>query len=290
MPLPAANNLAAKPAQKLTATAQPVPGPAGQPQSIADATQAATAAVAAAMAKLGPVNQNQTRPQTDGVDNLTQKVNQMRVQDQQIRGRGRGRGTTPRGGRRESAQKNIDVPKEDYDFESANAKFNKQDLGKEAVASGSPITSPTDGETADPFAATNGQTDGDNEAEDIVIPPAKSSSTEKGYDKKSSFFDNISSDLKDRVEQAQQEYTVDGRAMRTQERSKNMETFGQGSVDQGGYRGGYRGRGRGRGRGGYGGYNRGGGGYRGGRGYENRGGGGYESRGSGGFRGKPAFV
>lgn len=150
----------------------------------------------------------------------------MRTQDFQQRGRGRARGTYPRGGRRESGHKQIDVPKEDYDFQSANAKFNKQDLVKEAIASGSPIASPN-GEAKDPLA--NGHANG-HAKDDVVIPAAKSA--EKSYDRKSSFFDNISSDLKDR-EAAQM-------GDRRQERSKNFETFGQGSVDGG--RGGYRGR------------------------------------------------
>ena len=226
------------------------------------------------MAKLGPVNQNQTRAPTDATDNLTQKVNQMRIQDQSQQSRGRGRGGSSRGGRRDSAQKAVHVPKEDFDFESANAKFNKHDLEKEATGSSNPVASPN-GETPDPLAtATNGYTNGEKESEDVVIPPA---SKEKGYDKKSSFFDNISSDLKDRVEQAQQQdgKAIDGRAMRTQERTKNVETFGQGSVDTGGYRGGYRGRGRG-----YSNYRgRGTGGYRGHSGYDNRGSG-YRGRGA----------
>lgn len=214
------------------------------------------------MAKLGAVNQ-----QPGAVDNLTQNVNQMRVQDGQPRGRGRGRGA-PRGGRRESAQKSVDVPKEDYDFESMNAKFNKQDLVKEAIASGSPLASPTNGATPDPLAsATNGHAES---TDDVVIPPKPS---EKGYDKKSSFFDNISSDLRDRAEQ-QSEFQ-DGRQMRREERSKNVETFGQGSVDVG-FRG--RGRGRGRGFGGRGGR----GGYYGRGGYDNSRGAGPRGRGRGG--------
>lgn len=203
------------------------------------------------MAKLAPVNQNQGRPHAaEGTDNLAHQVNQMRIHDhmqqQQHRGRGRGRGRggdyVPRGGRREGAPKQVEVPKEDYDFESANAKFNKQDLVKEAIASGSPISSPANGTTEDPMAALNGSTNGTKEkdAAEVVIPPAESR-----YDKKTSFFDDISSDLKDRAKGD----TVDGRAMRREERSRNMDTFGQGSVDN---RGGYRGRGRGRGfRGGY---------------------------------------
>lgn len=185
------------------------------------------------------------------MDNLTQKVNQMRVQDGPTRGRGRGRGRGgPAGGRRESAHKPMEVPSEDYDFESANARFNKQDLVKQQIATGSPVTSPQNGEIADPIA--NGHT----EAEDIVIPAKPGA--EKGYDKTSSFFDNISSDLKDRMDAHGE--SVDGRALRREERNKNVDTFGQGSVDNG-YRGGFRGRGRGRG-----GFGRGGprgGGYRG---------------------------
>jgi protein LSM14 len=66
------------------------------------------------------------------------------------------------------------------------------------------------------------------------------------YNKTKSFFDNISSEAKDRAENSGQK--PGGREWRGEEQRKNMETFGQGSVD-GGYRGGYRGRGRGRGRG-----------------------------------------
>jgi protein LSM14 len=232
------------------------------------------------MAKLGPVK---TPQQTDGAtDNLMQKVNQMRLQDQQqrgARGSSRGRGA-PRGGHR---GKQIEVPKEDFDFESSNAKFNKQELVKEAIATGSPnpLGSPiANGDNGDPLAAAgaNGHTDveADKADEDVVIPPA-----DKGYDKKSSFFDNISSDLKDRVEAAQQQDAggpgFDGRAMRSQERSKNLETFGQSNVEGGGYRGGYRGRGRGY-RGGYDPNYRGRGGYRGRAPHER---GGYRGRGRG---------
>lgn len=233
--------------------------PALQPhQTQASATDAATAAVAAAMAKLGATN----RP-SSGAENLTQKVSQMRVDEGQTRGRGRGRGgPAPRGGRRESGQKHVEVPKEDFDFETANAKFNKVELAKEAIASGSPLGSPT----KDTFPSTaNGQADD----EDVVIPAKPTN--EKGYDKKSSFFDNISSELKDRTEQQQTSEYVDGRAMRREERSKNMETFGQGSVD-----GGFRGRGRGRGRG-FGGR---------GRGYYGGGRGGSEGGDRGSFRGR----
>jgi protein LSM14 len=126
----------------------------------------------------------------------------------------------------------MEVPTTDFDFESSNAKFNKQDLVKEAIASGSPLGDASVAPTAE--AISNGQANG-GESEDIVIPPS-------AYNKSSSFFDNISSELKDREEAASKR----GQEFRTEERRKNMETFGQGSVD--GYRGGFRGRGRGRGR------------------------------------------
>jgi len=127
----------------------------------------------------------------------------------------------------------MEVPTTDFDFESSNAKFNKQDLVKEAIATGSPLGDASVAPTVD--ALSNGQSNG-AEKEDVVIPPS--------YNKSSSFFDNISSELKDREEAASKR----GQEFRSEERRKNMETFGQGSVD--GYRGGFRGgRGRGRGRG-----------------------------------------
>lgn len=217
------------------------------------------------MAKLGPV-QGAKPVGNAGVDNLTQKVSEMRTDDR-TRQPGRG-GFAPghRGGRgnrrpstRENGPKPVDVPTTDFDFEGSNAKFNKQDLVKEAIASGSPAGTPTGDEIKLPFnGASNGATAGaenDGEAE-VVIP-------KQTYNKSTSFFDNISSELKDR--QAARE--GGGREFRSEERSKNFETFGQANVDNG-YRGGYRGRGRGRG--GFGGRGR---GFAGGRGgYAPRGG------------------
>jgi protein LSM14 len=194
--------------------------PAATPASLRDATQAATAAVAAAMAKLPQANGS-----GNAMDNLTKKVNEMRTNDH-IRAprqpgsnagfeRGRGRG---RGGARNTTQK-VEVPATDFDFESSNAKFNKQDLVKEAVA-GSPL-----GEN--PPSTTPSEPD--------VLAP--------GYNKTKSFFDDISSESKERADGAGNR--PGGREWRGEEQKKNVETFGQGSVDNGAYRG--RGRGRGRG-------------------------------------------
>jgi protein LSM14 len=180
------------------------------------------------MAKLPPINGQQTNGNS-AVDGLAAKVNEMRTSDpirtpRQPGGSGfggqRGRG---RGGPRQEARK-VDVPTTDFDFESANAKFNKQDLVKEAIA-GSPV-----GENS-----PNGR---NNDAENEVVIP-----TGPSYNKASSFFDDLSSESKDRENG---EGRSGGRQWRGEEQKKNLETFGQGSVDNG-YRGGYRGRGRGRG-------------------------------------------
>lgn len=127
----------------------------------------------------------------------------------------------------------MEIPQSDFDFESANAKFNKEDLIKEAIASGSPLQEHQD----TPFSEES-IANGTNGTRKDSIP------TVTAYNKSSSFFDNISSDSKDREDTQ----TINGRAIRGQEFKKNIETFGQGNVDSG-YRGrgrgGYRGRGRG---------------------------------------------
>ncbi|KAI0884614.1 Scd6-like Sm domain-containing protein [Annulohypoxylon maeteangense] len=195
--------------------------------TLKDATQAAKAAVASAMAKLdnprveAPV-QAQPQPQNGGnlMDNLTKKVNEMRINASRNPTNGRGRG---RGGRGGGASK-VNVPDADFDFAAGNAKFNKQDV-KGAIG-GSPVTETSNGPTSEQSPSE----------EPTAVPVA--------YNKTRSFFDNISSEAKDRAENGGQK--PGGREWRGEEQRKNMETFGQGSVD-GGYRGAYRGRGRGRG-------------------------------------------
>lgn len=195
------------------------------PSSVQDATNAARAAVAVAMAQLG------NNAGGNAMDNLTNKVNEMRfnaVRGGPTGGRGRGRGGRPPAAK-------VEVPDSDFDFAESNAKFSKQDLVKEAIAG--PVS-----ETAEAAAA-------DEETSPAIDPV---------YNKSTSFFDNISSEAKDRSNSGQK---PGGREWRGEEQRKNMETFGQGSVD-GGYRN-FRGRGRGRGgrgrgfsRGGRGGGNR----------------------------------
>ncbi|KAL9005712.1 MAG: hypothetical protein Q9188_001525 [Gyalolechia gomerana] len=251
-------------------------------KSVEDATREARAAVAAAMAKLPPApggqqqakkptntgNKKEENQNLSAMDNLTNKVNEMRTNDN-IRtsrqpgtggyaaGHRGGRGNY-RGGRsrNDSQAKKVEVPTTDYDFETANAKFNKQDLVKEAIASGSPHGSPVDG--ANDIPPTSAVLNGERKASEpsVSITPAI------GYNKITSFFDNISSESREREEGAAKK---GGREFRNEEVRKNLETFGQGSVDGGFGRGGYRGRGRGRGYAG-----RGRGGYRNGRGMRGR--------------------
>ncbi|KAI5927911.1 Scd6-like Sm domain-containing protein [Camillea tinctor] len=231
--------------QVMAATASVKPGTdfSNGPTSAAalrDATQAAKAAVAVAMAKLDNPSAAATSSNgpaatsSSAMDNLTKKVNEMRVNaNRPGPGRGRGRGGRGGGG---SGHSKVDVPDADFDFQTSNAKFNKQDLVKEAIAS--PVG------------------DAPNGAPEVQEPEEPSAPV--AYNKTKSFFDNISSESRERAENGGQK--PGGREWRGEEQRKNMETFGQGSVD-GGYRGGYRGRGRGRGnsRGrGYGGQNRGG--------------------------------
>ncbi|OKL55798.1 hypothetical protein UA08_08854 [Talaromyces atroroseus] len=249
-------NAAVKPTVPLT-TAQQGAVAASQntaQAAITEATRAATAAVAAAMAKLPQPNAQKKAQNDAGVEDLTKKFNDIKPYDNNRVNRGVHHG--PRGGRGQRGAphvtgKKLELPDTDFDFESSNAKFNKQDLVKEAIATGSPIV--------EEEKEINGG------EEDVPTSPSAAPSA---YNKASSFFDNISSEIRDREEGASR-----GRERRGEEEKKNIETFGQGSVD--GYRGGYRGRGRGRGYGGQ----RGRGGY--GRGYGN-------NRGRGNFRGRSA--
>jgi len=267
-----------------SASTSGAPGKAAA-DALQNATRAAKEAVAAAMAKLAPLPGATPKSNATGgdgvMDNLTKKINEMRT-DEHIKhsnqpgtdgfaagNRGRG-GRGGRGGFREGrggpgiGGKDLEVPKTDFDFESSNAKFNKQDLVKEAVSAPSPSGTPLDGENGHDGLkrdAVNAETDG-GDATNAASPPPVA----PVYNK-SSFFDNLSSEAKERADSTATggRGPQIGREMRYEERNRNLETFGLGSVDQGGYRGGFRGRGRGRGRG-FGGYNRGGprGGFRGG--------------------------
>ncbi|KAK4983336.1 hypothetical protein LTR50_007289 [Elasticomyces elasticus] len=273
---------------------QPSTATATAAQQFKNATQQATAAVAAAMAKLNPqatqqgqVAKDPAQPGDTHVDNLTKKVSEMRTDSNIRHSRQPGTGGYAaghrggRGGRRSSNQaqthaKPVEVPNVDFDFERSNAKFNKQDLVKEAIASGSPMGTPGADKDELALPAVNGSSShtaaNGADHEDVTIPAPTSAATYK----KADFFDNISSELKDRVQAQEEGKRLGGPEFRGEERRKNMETFGLGSVDGNGYRSGYRGRGRGRGFG----RGRGGGGIGGGRG-------GFAPRGRGGPQAVP---
>ncbi|KAI8082695.1 Scd6-like Sm domain-containing protein [Halteromyces radiatus] len=135
----------------------------------------------------------------------------------------------------QNAKQRITIPQSDFDFESSNAKFSKNDLLKELIKGG---------EDDDVHHITNDKhQQHQQEEEEVIIPP----NDEEFYDKSKSFFDNISCESKERQDQ---DGSVDRRGKFHEERKLNMETFGQASVDQsrfrnfrgrGGYRGGYRG-------------------------------------------------
>ncbi|OTA65424.1 hypothetical protein K449DRAFT_421083 [Hypoxylon sp. EC38] len=229
VPIPSAITSKAGPqVTAATASVRPAGDQANGQKSTAaleDATQAAKAAVAVAMAKLNSARTTEAPAQNGsvGMDNLTKKVNEMRINASRGTGSGRGRGRGEYRGGRGGGSHKVTVPDTDFDFAAGNAKFNKQDLEKEAVT-GSPAPE-----------ASNGPTSEHTQSEESAVPVA--------YNKTKSFFDNISSEAKDRAENGGQK--PGGREWRGEEQRRNIETFGQGSVD-GGYRG-YRGRGRGRG-------------------------------------------
>ncbi|CAK7268021.1 hypothetical protein SEPCBS57363_002892 [Sporothrix epigloea] len=255
--------------------------------SLQSATQAARAAVAKAMAGLSSGSQAPPTGAGAGngsaaVDNLTRKVDEMRVNASQASLDSRndvnnstanqsgynnhsGNQQYPRRGRGNhfGAQRKVEVPDAEFDFAQSNAKFNKEDVVKEAIASGN-FEADMNAMAAVGAASAHGSDSGafsvgGGEMDVPADAPA-------AYSKTRSFFDNISSEAKDRAATSTGG-RPGGREWRGEEQRKNVETFGQGSVD-GGYRNNYRGRGRGRGRGGFN-RGRGGGGNAGYRNYNN---------------------
>ena len=239
--------------------------------SLQSATEAARAAVAKAMAGLSSGSQAPSMGAGAGngsaaVDNLTRKVDEMRVNASQASLDSRndfnngtanqsnynnhsGNQQYPRRGRGNhfGGHRKVEVPDAEFDFAQSNAKFKKEDVVKEAIASGNfeadmnamaaVGAASAHGSDSGAFSVGGGETDVPGDA------PA-------AYSKTRSFFDNISSEAKDRAATTSTGGRPGGREWRGEEQRKNVETFGQGSVD-GGYRNNYRGRGRGRGRGGF---------------------------------------
>lgn len=223
-----------------TASESPTTNPplSTQPSSSANTTDSQSPAVASAEST--PSNAPQATSNTTIPSTSTPTGNNPRGPPTQPRP------TQPHGqqsfGTRQHHQgpRNNPVPQSidgDFDFAEMNAKFSKTDIAKEiASEEGAPLP-PSTGES--------------------VIPKKPK---ETFYDRKSSFFDNISSTTKERIE------GVEERPRRGDERRLNVETFGSDYVyknSRGGYRGnrrggpsgGYRGNRNSYGNGGYNGNN-----------------------------------
>lgn len=202
--------------------------------STADSARSAKAAVEAAMAKLGghSTTTQQEIPRST-TNNRAQAHEGRRGQPRERGAHGSQRGNTRRHVQPQASQ-TVEIPKDDFDFESNNAKFKSIEETDAAATN-----APTGAAAAAAIAA------GDHPSNDITKPASGAAST---YDKKSSFFDDISSELKDRKSAQDEGKSFGGRDFRNGQRILNVETFGQGSVDTGRGRGGARG-GRGRGRG-----------------------------------------
>lgn len=108
-------NKAGQATVQTTVAAQP-------PTSVQDATSAARAAVAVAMAQLGNSGGN-------AMDNLTNKVNEMKFHAERGGAASRGRGRGNRTG--STGPTKVELPDSDFDFMQSNAKFNKQDVVEE---------------------------------------------------------------------------------------------------------------------------------------------------------------
>ncbi|KAI3623111.1 hypothetical protein CBS14141_003894 [Malassezia furfur] len=94
------------------------------------------------------------------------------------------------------AHRDASLPAKEYDFESANARFEKELRG----------------------------TGGAAPAKLEAIPAPNTSGTSSFYDKKSGFFDNISSDVKEHYDRRGQAEA--GRQRQADERARNAQTFG----------------------------------------------------------------
>ncbi|KAI8872847.1 hypothetical protein GQ42DRAFT_160949 [Ramicandelaber brevisporus] len=154
------------------------------------------------------------------------------------RGRGRGRGGH-HGGHHQPRPQGPIISKDDFDFESSNAKFHKEELAAELERVKTNV-----GLTAEQTSSevTEGSTAAVAPAAPVDSKAAAAANalvSGETYNKTKSFFDNISCEAKERQEQGSLSYQ-ERRARMNQERRTNLETFGQASSDTS--RGGYRGR------------------------------------------------
>ncbi|XP_025943480.1 protein LSM14 homolog B isoform X3 [Apteryx rowi] len=170
-----------------------------------------------------PVDTVQATPvQTQGqVNDENRRPQRRRSGNRRTRNRSRGQN------RPTTVKENTIKFEGDFDFESANAQFNREELDKEfkKKLNFKDDKAETGEEKGDPGVAT--QNNDGNAEEDLLGPNCY-------YDKSKSFFDNISSELK----------SSSRRTTWAEERKLNTETFGvsgrflRGRSFRGGFRGG----------------------------------------------------
>ncbi|KAI7790578.1 LSM14A mRNA processing body assembly factor a isoform X2 [Triplophysa rosa] len=228
------------------------------------AAPSAPAATTTAPSPVGRKSPVSTRPASTNTQKPVDLLEQRRAAGPPASRRGhagghRGRGRYPI--RREEPMKF----EKDFDFESANAQFNKEDIDKEFQSKLKLKDERSDkalnGEDKGDSGVDTQNSEGNVDEEDPLRPNCY-------YDKSKSFFDNIScDDMRKAAERSGGSgFPRERRQTWAEERRMNSETFGiPFRRGRGGYRGrggmGFRGgRGRGAGRGSYGSY---GGGFRG---------------------------
>ncbi|XP_043981912.1 LSM14A mRNA processing body assembly factor a isoform X1 [Gambusia affinis] len=205
----------------------------------------------------GPSQSTQKAQQQDGVDNLRGSDVQSRAEGDQARGEGRepskrstgGGGTANRrgrgGGHHGRGRFNVrrDGPmkfEKDFDFESANAQFNKEEIEKEFQSKlklkDEKSEKALNGDDKGDSGVETQNSEGNNEDERDPLGP------NCYYDKSKSFFDNISCDdmRKAGDKSGASGFPRERRQTWAEERRMNAETFGI-PLRRG--RGGYRGRG-----------------------------------------------
>ncbi|XP_065610501.1 protein LSM14 homolog B isoform X2 [Cyrtonyx montezumae] len=181
-------------------------------RQVPQGTKAADVVPATPVQTQGQVNDENRRPQRRRSGNRGNRRTRNRS-------RGQNRPTT--------VKENTIKFEGDFDFESANAQFNREELDKEfkKKLNFKDDKAETEEEKGDPGVATQ-NSDG-NAEEDLLGPNCY-------YDKSKSFFDNISSELK----------SSSRRTTWAEERKLNTETFGvsgrflRGRSFRGGFRGG----------------------------------------------------
>ncbi|XP_047204375.1 LSM14A mRNA processing body assembly factor a isoform X5 [Girardinichthys multiradiatus] len=185
-------------------------------------------------APAGPSQSSQKVQQQDGVDNL-------RAAGGAVNRRGRGGGHHGRGRfnvRRDGPMKF----EKDFDFESANAQFNKEEIEREFQSKLKLKDEKTEkalnGEEKADSGVETQKSEGNNEDESDPLGP------HCYYDKSKSFFDNISCDdtRKAGDKSGASGFPRERRQTWAEERRMNAETFGI-PLRHGRGRGGYRGRG-----------------------------------------------